>query len=116
MLKLNSEISIILSKERFLNSTGVQNVFDFKNPLKDIVNVGGFKYQITFQENAHLHNQLNVEIEFKYSGDNAPAVLQAQLCDPTPATTALPTTGPATSPGETTPVPTTAATTPVPDQ
>ena len=62
-----------------------------------------------------MHNQLNVEVEFKYSGDNAPAVLQAQLCDPTPATTTAPTTGPATSPGETTPVPTTVVTTPVPD-
>ena len=62
-----------------------------------------------------MHNQLNVEIEFKHSRDNEPAVLQAQLCDPTPATTTAPTTGPATSPGETTPVPTTAATTPVPD-
>ena len=91
---------------------------EFRNinyPIKEIVNVGGFKYQITFQDNAHLHNQLNVEIEFKYSGDNAPAVLQAQLCDPAPATTAVPTTGPATSPGETTPVPSTVATTPVPD-
>ena len=83
--------------------------------MKEIVNVGGFKYQITFQENAHLHNQLNVEVEFKYSGDNAPAVVQAQLCDPVPVTTAAPTTGPVTSPGQTTPVPTTAVTTPVPD-
>ena len=83
--------------------------------IQDIINVGGFKYQITFQDNAHLHNQLNVEVEFKYSGNTAPAVVQAQLCDPTPDTTAPPTTGPVTSPGETTPVATTAVTTPVPD-
>lgn len=91
---------------------------EFRNinhPIKDILNVGEFKYQITFQDNAHLHNQLNVEVEFKYSGDNAPELLQAQLCDSTPATTDTPTIGPATLPGETTPVATTVVTTPVPD-
>ena len=74
---------------------------------------------MTFQTGVHLHNQLNVEVEFKYDGTAAPAVIQAQLCDPAPATTDAVTTGAVTtpvvtSPGETTPVPTTpAATTPV---
>ena len=81
---------------------------------------------MTFEPGAHLNNQLNVEVEFKYDGAAAPAVVQAQLCDPAPATTDGVTTGavttPAvTSPGETTPAPTTpvattpAVTTPLPD-
>ena len=75
---------------------------------------------MTFELGAHLNNQLNVEVEFKYDGGAAPAVVQAQLCDPAPATTAV-TTPAVTSPGQTTPVPTTpaattpAVTTPLPD-
>ena len=104
---------------RLTNDDSMTVTFDaeveFRNinyPIKEIVNIGGFKYQITFQDNAHLHNQLNVEVEFKYVGNTAPTVLQAQLCDPAPVTTAVVTT----EAGATTPAPTTPApTTPVPD-
>ena len=96
------------------------------SPDKEITNIGGFKYQMTFEPGAHLNNQLNVEVEFKYDGGAAPAVVQAQLCDPAPATTDGVMTGPVTTPavtssGETTPSPTTpaattpAVTTPLPD-
>ena len=88
---------------------------EFRNinyPIKEIVNVGGFKYEISFESGAHLNNQLNIEVEFKYSGFTAPSVTQAQLCDPAPVTTEAVTT----AVGGTTPAPTTPApTTPVPD-
>ena len=92
----------------------------------EITNIGGFKYEISFDLGAHFNNHLNVEAEFKYDGTAAPAVVQAQLCDPAPATTEAITTGSATtpavtSPGETTAAPTTpvlttpVVTTPLPD-
>ena len=81
-------------------------------PIKAINNIGQFKYEMTFESGAHLNNQLNIEVEFKYSGSIAPSVTQAQLCDPAPVTTEAVTTAVgATTAAPTTPPPTT----PVPD-
>ena len=88
---------------------------EFRNinyPIKAITNIGGFKYEISYELGAHLNNQLNIEVEFKYAGTTAPSVTQAQLCDPAPVTTVAVTT----AAGATTAAPTTAPpTTPVPD-
>ena len=88
---------------------------EFRNinyPIKAINNIGQFKYEMTFESGAHLNNQLNIEVEFKYFGSIAPSVTQAQLCDPAPVTTEAVTTAVgATTAAPTTPPPTT----PVPD-
>ena len=70
-----------------------------------------YVYKFIFDPQAHFHNELNVEVTFRYDGTEMPTVTNAQLCTVAPVTTPAVTT----EPGATT-VPTTpAVTTPVPE-
>ena len=70
-----------------------------------------FVYKFIFNPQAHFHNEINVEVTFRYDGTQMPTVKNAQLCTVAPVTTPAVTT----EAGATAPPTTPAVATPVPD-